>query len=267
MIYIELCGGLGNQLFQIFSGISHAYTNNIEFRIKSTKPDNRETYWKNILSELTKFTYNNRPKLFVYKEPMFTFKLIPNNKNDFIINGYFQSCKYFEHQYDKILKLIKIDEQKIVIKEKYKQYFSSQVICIHFRLGDYKYSNVIHTILKLDYYINSLKYILDNTNEVYSVLVFSEQVDDEIIKTYIDKISKIFENTRILQCSYDIPDWEQLLLMSLCNHNIIANSTFSWWGAYFNSNPKKIVCYPNVWFGPKCNHSTKDFFPKNWFKI
>lgn len=55
--------------------------------------------------------------------------------------------------------------------------------------------------------------------------------------------------------------------MSLCNHNIIANSTFSWWGAYFNINPEKIVCYPNVWFGSECNNSTQDLFPKNWVKI
>lgn len=276
MIYIELCGGLGNQLFQIFCGISYAYTNNIEFRIKSTKPCNvsqldhiskRGTYWKNILSELSKFTYNNTPKLFRYKEPMFTFKLIPNNKNDFIINGFFQSYKYFESQYDKILKLIKIEEQKIVIKEKYKEYFSSEVISIHFRLGDFKYPNKTHVILELDYYINSLIYILNNTNEKYSVLVFSEEVDDELIKTYIDKISKKFENIKIVQCSYNIADWEQMLLMSCCKHNIIANSTFSWWGAYFNNYPEKIVCYPKIWFRPTKNISTKDLFPENWVKI
>jgi hypothetical protein len=62
-------------------------------------------------------------------------------------------------------------------------------------------------------------------------------------------------------------DWEQLLLMSLCNYNVIANSTFSWWGAYFNENIGKKICYPSVWFGPKAGHNTTDLFPKDWVKI
>ena len=65
-----------------------------------------------------------------------------------------------------------------------------------------------------------------------------------------------------------IPDWQQMLLMSICNDNIIANSTFSWWGSYFNENPDKIVCYPGVWFGPKLTqNNTVDLFPEDWKKI
>jgi hypothetical protein len=64
-----------------------------------------------------------------------------------------------------------------------------------------------------------------------------------------------------------LSDWEQLLLMSLCEHNIIANSTFSWWSGYFNTNQNKIICYPSQWFGPNIVHCTSDLFPKNWFKI
>jgi len=56
--------------------------------------------------------------------------------------------------------------------------------------------------------------------------------------------------------------------MSCCDHNIIANSTFSWWGAYFNNNKEKIVCYPDKWFGPKnANLNTKDLFPENWICV
>ena len=83
----------------------------------------------------------------------------------------------------------------------------------------------------------------------------------------MSKDKKAYPQLNFIQCNY-IQDWEQLLLMSLCNHNIIANSTFSWWGAYFNTNPGKIVCYPSVWFGSKCiNNSTRDLFPENWIKI
>ena len=64
-----------------------------------------------------------------------------------------------------------------------------------------------------------------------------------------------------------IADWQQMLLMSVCDHNIIANSTFSWWGAYFNTNPQKVVCYPSVWFGPGVAHNTMDLCPESWAKI
>ena len=56
--------------------------------------------------------------------------------------------------------------------------------------------------------------------------------------------------------------------MSLCQHNIVANSSFSWWGAYFNQNPSKIVTYPSKWFGPAHgNNKTDDLFPESWVKI
>jgi hypothetical protein len=61
-----------------------------------------------------------------------------------------------------------------------------------------------------------------------------------------------------------------MVLMSCCNHNIIANSSFSWWGAYLNSNPHKHICYPNKWFGIKEQQKQNelfDMFPDNWTKI
>jgi hypothetical protein len=65
-----------------------------------------------------------------------------------------------------------------------------------------------------------------------------------------------------------IEDWRQLLLMSCCQHNIIANSSFSWWAAYFNDNSEKIICYPEQWFGLQLsNHNTSDMCPKSWNKI
>jgi hypothetical protein len=77
-----------------------------------------------------------------------------------------------------------------------------------------------------------------------------------------------FDNTFTFeQADNNLDDWEQMILMSLCQHNIIANSTFSWWGAYFNNNPNKIVCYPETWFGKKARHNIKDLFLSDWKMI
>ena len=97
-------------------------------------------------------------------------------------------------------------------------------------------------------------------------------IDEDVIylreQKILDNVQKInvgFPNLEILICDYNIQDYEQMLLMSLCEHNIIANSSFSWWGAYFNNKSEKIVCYPSVWNGS--TNKTHDLFPTNWNKI
>ena len=112
MIYIELMGGLGNQLFQIFCGIAYSLENKVAFRIIKTKWDKvspidntslRPTYFHNFLCNLSKFTCDNI-NVIRYNEPEFTYNKIPKINKDFKIYGYFQSPKYFENYYKSIIK-------------------------------------------------------------------------------------------------------------------------------------------------------------------
>ena len=109
MIYIEIMGGLGNQLFQIFTGIAYSLENRIPFKINATKFDNvspldniskRPTYWSNFLADLSKFTCpNHQFTIPAYIEKIhFRFKKIPLINQDFKLHGYYQSYKYFDSQ-------------------------------------------------------------------------------------------------------------------------------------------------------------------------
>jgi len=279
MIYIEIMGGLGNQLFQIFCGIAYSLENRIPFNINSSKFDlvspvdnisKRPTYWSNFLSNLSKFTYQQQLIIPTYNEPTFIYNKIPSINEDFKLRGYYQSYKYFDGQFTNICKLINLNNQKASVKEKYNHYFlnNKKIICIHFRIGDLKNNKGHGPVIDDKYSITCLNYMKENLPDFtnYEILYFGEKEDNMLIESFIAKINIEFKNKYTI-IDYAIPDWEQLLLMSLCNHNIIANSTFSWWGAYFNTNTNKIVCYPSLWFGKNCNNNTKDLFPDSWIKI
>jgi len=278
MIYIEIMGGLGNQLFQIFTGISYSLDNKIPFKINNNKPDKvspldniskRPTYWDTLLINLSKFTYNNSLNLPIYREQhFFKYNIIPHIAKDFKLFGYYQSYKYFENNYENITKLFGLKERKQIIKEKYTNYFKNKKpISLHFRIGDYVNNLTMHPVLPIEYYIKSINLLKDKNNELEKnnyILIFGELNDKEKIEEHIKTIKNEFPNLEILICDYNIEDYEQMLLMSLCEHNIIANSSFSWWGAYFNNN-NKIICYPNLWNGS--TNETQDLFPTNWNKI
>ena len=278
MIYIEIMGGLGNQLFQIFCGIAYSLENRIPFKISATKFDlvspvdnisKRPTYWNSFLSNLSVFTYQQQLQIPIYNEPAFIYNKIPYITQDFKLRGYYQSYKYFETQYANICKIINLDNQKVLVKEKYNHYFNNKkIICIHFRIGDLKNNNGHGPVIDDKYSITCLNYMKENLPDFfnYEILYFGEKEDNTLIESFIAKINIEFKNKYTI-IDYAIPDWEQLLLMSLCSHNIIANSTFSWWGAYFNTNSSKIVCYPALWFGKNCANDTKDLFPESWIKI
>ena len=83
----------------------------------------------------------------------------------------------------------------------------------------------------------------------------------------IDRLEKEFPEYKFIRGENKLEDWEQMLFMSCCHHNIIANSSFSWWAAYFNFWPDKIICYPSIWFGEIARNNTKDLCPPQWNRI
>lgn len=280
MIYIEIMGGLGNQLFQIFCGIAYSLENRIPFKISATKFDlvspldnisKRPTYWTNFLSNLYRFTYQQQLQIRCnhFETAYFKYNKIPYINQDFKLCGYYQSYKYFDSQFANICKMINLDNQKTEIADKYKVLLEGgkKPISLHFRIGDYVKNLAMHPILSNEYYINCINYLkseLPEFEEKYYLLLFGELCDNEKIMYAIETIKKNY-NIEIVICDYAIPDYEQLILMSLTSHNIIANSTFSWWGAYFNNNYSKIVCYPSIWNGS--TNAVNDLFPESWIKI
>jgi len=296
MITCELMGGLGNQLFQIFATISYAIKNKQMFKFEYsdilTIGVPRPTYWNSFLYKLKPFTFSkthdiSRQQLSIVKEKGFHYTELPwsdalQNSNVMLV-GYFQSHKYFSIFYNTICKMIGLENQKMNVITKYRNFFTSEnqteecefekYIGIHFRLGDYKDNPNIHPILNKEYYEKALLYVMSKTDKKdWKILYFCEEKSNKEVEETIEYLKKTSSNCQFIKVTDSIPDWEQVLLMSCCTHNIIANSTFSWWGAYLNSNPNKIVCYPNKWFGKSMpNHQTlftnDDLFPSTWMMI
>ncbi len=274
-------GGLGNQLFMIFAGISYALDHNIEYTILSQDDKTQNgtrTYWNTLLSGLSnKYSQLDR-QLQWYNEPCFHHTNIPDSmqNSDFILHGYFQSYKYFEHNFAKLNNILHLTQKIKDVCNHYDHLFvGKKTIGMHFRMGDYLGLQAYHYVQRPEYYIEALLQLHkdlqkrgENISD-YQILCFFEENDKPIIDKYI---SLIRESTQF-ECNFtyirfEIADWEQILLMANCDHLIIANSTFSWWGAYFNAKTDKLVYYPNKWFGPaNVDKLTHDLCPKNWTVI
>jgi hypothetical protein len=266
-------GGLGNQLFQIFTVIAYSIETKKKFIFPEKLPDwdKRHTYWNNFLINLQKYILDT--KIFQwnqYDETNFHYDKIPSN-NNLILNGYFQSYKYFDNQWEQIFNIIGINDLINQIKSKYSSYLNNRIVSIHFRLGDYINKQDYHPILGYEYYEKSIDLIINKIGmNNFNILYFCEENDVQVVELIISNLQNKFSELKFIKIDFTIIDWEQILLMSLCDHNIIANSTFSWWGAYigYKLNENKIVCYPSTWFGPKLSHyNVSDLFLDTWNKI
>jgi len=185
-----------------------------------------------------------------YDEPKFSHDDLPTQDN-ILFNGYFQSEKYLDREL--ILKLYSIDDISLeYINDKYKNIISNSV-SIHVRRGDYLNKYDKHPVQDINYYNLAMKYFRDYKK----FIIFSDDI--EWCKTNFIGDQFIF-----IEGEHDYID---LWLMSLCDHNIIANSSFSWWGAWLNQNINKKVIAPKNWFGPKKKLDTIDLYCKDWILI
>ena len=285
MLTCTLMGGLGNQLFQIFATISHALKAHVSFAFLNVETlgdgegtTKRHTYWNSLFHKLTPFLRNNFPQLKYVRENGFkynSFNVQFFMGNDACLHGYFQSYMYFQEYYTQIYNLLDIAKQKkeVVKKNESMNYlidakFLNKTISLHFRMGDYKKIPDFHPIMTVNYYTKCLQFIQQKyPDEKFNVLYFCEEEDIIDVKQKIEELTSALPNYTFIRASNLLEDWEQMLLMGSCSHNIIANSSFSWWGAFLNSNTDKIVCYPSVWFGPSAGNNTSDLCPPSWRKI
>jgi hypothetical protein len=251
-------GGLGNQMFQISKALSEGYENGIEvvFRPSSFIPmhGNQPTkYLDNIYRNLTfKEIDENLERI---SEPSWSF----NETNIFYYKsiefyGYYQSSKNFKSQSKKIKDCFLPTQQFIdKIKHLYPKIFGENSVSIHVRRGDY--IGISETLPVVD-----KTYIDECLNQIgrYShIFIFSN--DKEWCKENLN-----YKNSTVVE---GLDDYEELWAISLCNHNIMSNSSFSWWGSYLNINENKKIYCPSVWFGPKGEKNYQDIYEDNWNKI
>ena len=265
MIYCNVKGGLGNMLFQIAGAVGIAKKVGVGFSIPNLMSHldylNNDQYYNDKLKH--SFDYlklfnnlNHSPIQGNLKNVRYPFEYVDYNLNvgNYVIDGFFQTEKYFINAKNEILTLIKEPETlQEIINERYPQ-FSSRTTSIHVRRGDYLKNPNYHPTQPMSYYVEAMG-ILDDETDYY--LVFSDD---------IEWCKNNFIGDKFVYIDSEI-DYIDLFLMARCDNNIICNSSFSWWGAWLNKNENKKVVAPTLWFGPVVGENTNDIIPDNWVKL
>ncbi len=293
MIIVRLKGGLGNQMFQYACGRALSEKNKRTLLLDLTsllhRPSNPSSTVRNyeldvfniqerftFLSRLNKkisnsnLFYKINSKLDILKDQLEIVKKINDKEMGFdeqffkikgkiYLDGYWQSEKYFKDIEDIIRKefiLKSMGEEANKIKKVIEKEKNS--VSIHIRRGDYVNNPktlAIHGVCSIDYYKRAIKYINKKTKGV-KFFVFSDDIP--WVKENLELKNVFFVSNSNIKAE------EDLFLMSLCKNNIIANSSFSWWGAWLNKNREKIVVAPQNWFN---NKKEKDIVPLSWIRI
>lgn len=291
-IIVKLKGGLGNQLFQFALGKSLALKSNstllldkslfehYELHAFSLSPFNIHDGFADKRQIPDQYLYNNKlmRKSFefidtlIYRNKIIKEETLNFNKDKFnldftgkiYMDGYWQSEKYFNDYKAEIrtaltLKNVITDERTIKLQDEIN---SSNAVSIHIRRGNYALAETqkIHGLATVDFYDKAISFFKNKIKEP-KFFIFSDDYD------YVSEKFKELDNSIIVKSSVD-KDYLDLHLMSLCKHNIIANSSFSWWSAWLNSNAEKIVIAPGRWYNDDTlNNQTKDLIPDSWLRF
>ncbi|WP_281336370.1 alpha-1,2-fucosyltransferase [Flavobacterium eburneipallidum] len=292
MILIQLQGGLGNQMFQYAFAKILAESNKDLVVVENSFFDEKEKregftprkfelgIFNNHYLEATNLDIQffnhlslvnrikrklglNYPKR--YNEPSFGFQAHALTiKSPVYLKGYFQSYKYFLGYEDLIRTFFSFPTNKLDSrnKELLSTFKNQNTIAIHIRRGDYvtdKLTQQFHGNCSLEYYYGAITE-LQTKNKDFTLVFFSD--DSDWVKEQFGDLpySKIFVDHNKNEDS-----WKDMFLMSSCQHNIIANSSFSWWAAWLNTNPEKVVVAPKEWFAT--NKKTNDLIPSEWIRL
>lgn len=282
MIIVRLQGGLGNQMFQYAAAYSHASKNRAKLAIdisllqKSkqntalTARDYALSVFPNIKNKVKHYPDGFEKSLYSritgrkiwYEKDLRYDKKMHAAGNNIIMHGYFQNEAYFNSGREAILKQFEFPKLSIKANSYVSKISSRNSVSVHVRRGDYvsdKKTNSVHGVLDVKYYNRAIKKI-------------SDLVDDPLFVFISDDVAWCEETFKSDDSSLFIKDldndFEDMALMSLCKHNIIANSSFSWWGAWLNNNSSKIVIAPDQWFAEaKKNNEAAELVPKSWVRI
>ncbi len=284
-------GGIGNQMFQYAAGRRLTYVLGTELKLDisgfenynlrkcelgsfniledfaSTREVKTLTSQKNgVLARLVRCLLR-RPKDFApshIRESYFHFDSgILNLPNNIYLDGYWQSEKYFNDIEDVIRKEFAITVPQTGENQKMAELiFSRESVSLHVRRGDYVsdlQTSKVHGTCGLNYYARAIAEICSRVDEPY-FFVFSDDPEWSKANLYISHPVIFVDHNNALT------SYEDLRLMSQCRHHITANSSFSWWGAWLNSRPNKIVITPARWFN-KQSFNTQDLIPKSWIQL
>ena len=295
MIIVKLMGGLGNQMFQYAIGRVLSKLNKTELYLALSlynhqhNTDTPRSYeldiFPNIDSKippnkiLGKFTHLRKLKLLLNHYLNLNLQTYPQNwirendhkfhpgilklRGNYLLDGYWQTEKYFKKYRKQIFKDFsfpkKISKKNKLIIEQIRKKNS---VSIHVRRGDYvtsKKTNRYHGVCTIAYYKKAVSLINKLVKKPWFV-VFSDDPN------WCKKHLPVPKNSLFVSHNTKTNSFEDMRLMSLCKHNIIANSSFSWWGAWLNANKNKIIIAPQKWLkGANVNQS--NIVPGNWKTI